>query len=151
MAIFSTTSDDKPRAPQEAPRRRTDPTTLSIIAKDLAITGDLVTDGTVKIEGRVTGAVRADSQVLVAPGARVEGDLHTTEAVIGGEVKGTVHASDRVEIQATAVVNGDIMAKRIVVMEGGRVNGEVKMTDGSSSGSGAKSDAVPGRTVYPKA
>ena len=44
-----------------------------------------------------------------------------------------IHADDRVEIQATAVVNGDIVTKRIVVLEGGRVNGTVKMDGGKVS------------------
>ena len=35
----------------------------------------------------------------------------------------------RVEIQATSVVNGDIVAKSIVVVEGGRINGAVRMDD----------------------
>ncbi len=108
-------------------RRRTDHTTLSIIAKDLTVGGDLTTDGVVKIEGTVKGTVRAGTQVLIAPGAVVQGDLHTSEAVIGGRVEGTVHATDRVEVQATAQVQGDVLTRRIVVLEGGSVNGSIKM------------------------
>ena len=57
----------------------------------------------------------------------VEGDLHTKECVIGGQVKGTIHASERVELQATAVIDGDIMTQRIAILEGARVTGEVRM------------------------
>jgi cytoskeletal protein CcmA (bactofilin family) len=75
----------------------------------------------------VKGSIRAGNQILIAPGASVEGDLHSKEAVIGGEVRGTIHATDRVELQATAVVEGDINTPRIAILEGARVTGEVRM------------------------
>ena len=124
MAIFSSS----PRDPEvNQTRRRTDHTTLSIIAKDLTISGDLTTEGVVKIEGKVKGTIRANTQTLIAPGALVQGDLYTAEAIIGGRVEGNVHATDRVEVQATAEVLGDVYTRRIVVLEGGSVNGSIKM------------------------
>lgn len=133
MAIFSGTPRE---AEANQMRRRTDHTTLSIIAKDLTVLGDLSTEGVVKIEGKVKGTIRANTQALIAPGALVQGDLHTAEAVIGGRVEGNVHASDRVEVQATAEVQGDVFTRRIVVLEGGSVNGSIKM--GTLSGPGSE-------------
>ena len=124
MAIFSST----PKEPEvNQMRRRTDHTTLSIIAKDLTVSGDLTTEGVVKIEGKVKGTIRANTQTLIAPGALGQGDLYTAEAIIGGRVEGNVHATDRVEVQATAEVLGDVYTRRIVVLEGGSVNGSIKM------------------------
>ena len=93
----------------------------------MTVIGDLETDGVVRIEGRIRGTVRVGSQVLVAQGAVIEGDLHTQEAVIAGQVSGAIHASERVELQATAMLAGDILTPRISIVEGGRVTGEVKM------------------------
>jgi len=124
MAIFSGSPRETP--PMEN-RRRSDHITLSIIAKDLTVVGDLTSEGVVKIEGTVEGVIRAATQILVAPGAVVRGDLHTAEAVIGGRIEGTVHATDRVEVQTTAAIHGDVLTRRIVVLEGGSVNGSVKM------------------------
>jgi cytoskeletal protein CcmA (bactofilin family) len=93
----------------------------------MTIIGDVETDGVVKVEGRVKGSVRATQQILLAPGGMVEGDLQTKEAIIGGEVRGTVRADDRVEIQATSMIQGDIVTARIAILEGGQVNGEIKM------------------------
>lgn len=132
MAIFSSTPRE---AEANQMRRRTDHTTLSIIAKDLTVLGDLSTEGVVKIEGKVKGTIRANTQALIAPGALVQGDLHTAEAIIGGRVEGNVHASDRVEVQATAEVQGDVFTRRIVVLEGGSVNGSIKMGSHPEPGS----------------
>ena len=125
MGIFSGQARDEQG--NELKRRRTDQIPFSIIASDMTVIGDLETEGVVRIEGRVRGTVRVGSQVLVAQGAVIEGDLHTQEAVIAGQVTGAIHASERVELQATAMVSGDILTPRISIVEGGRVSGEVKM------------------------
>ena len=85
---------------------------------------------------------------LVSQGAHIKGDIYTKEAILGGEVVGVVQAEERVEVQATALVIGDIITKRIVVLEGGRVNGAVKM-DGSGGGGGGSSSGSSSPTTYP--
>jgi cytoskeletal protein CcmA (bactofilin family) len=75
----------------------------------------------------VEGTVTAKHQALVAKGGEIIGDIVTREAVIGGTVHGAVNASERVEIQAGAVVDGDITTRRISVAEGSRINGQIRM------------------------
>ena len=125
MGIFSGAARDEKG--NELKRRRTDQIPFSIIASDMTVIGDLETECVVLIEGRVRGTVRVGSQVLVAQGAVIEGDLHTQEAVIAGQVSGAINARERVELQATAMVAGDILTPRISIVEGSRVTGEVKM------------------------
>jgi cytoskeletal protein CcmA (bactofilin family) len=131
MGIFSSPARDDQG--HELKRRKSDQIPFSIIASDMTVIGDLETEGVVRIEGRVRGTVRVGSQVLVASGAVIEGDLHTQEAVIAGQVSGAIHARERVELQASAMVAGDILTPRISIIEGARVSGEVKM-DSKSEG-----------------
>ena len=125
MGIFSSPARDE--SGNELKRRRTDQIPFSIIASDMTVIGDLETEGVVRVEGRVKGAVRVGSQILVAAGAVIEGDLHTQEAIIAGQVSGTINARERVELHASALVSGDILTPRISIIEGARVTGEVKM------------------------
>ena len=104
-------------------------TGLSVVSAGMRITGQLDTNGVVKVEGVVVGSVRAERQVLVAKGGLVEGDILTREAVIGGEVRGAIYADERVEVQTTSQIHGDITTKRILLQEGGEVNGHLKMED----------------------
>jgi cytoskeletal protein CcmA (bactofilin family) len=127
MGIFSSPVRDEKG--NELKRRRTDQIPFSIIASDMTVIGDLETEGVVRIEGRIRGTVRVGSQVLVAQGAVIEGDLHTQEAVIAGQVNGAIHARERIELQATALVTGDILTPRISIVEGARITGEVKMDE----------------------
>jgi cytoskeletal protein CcmA (bactofilin family) len=125
MGFFSSPAKDEQG--NELKRRRTDQIPFSIIASDMTVIGDLETEGVVRVEGRVKGTVRAGTQVLVASGAVIEGDLHAQEAVIAGQVSGAIHAKERVELQASALVAGDVLTPRISIVEGARITGEVKM------------------------
>ncbi|MBI2073604.1 MAG: polymer-forming cytoskeletal protein [Gemmatimonadetes bacterium] len=129
MSIFSSTEEGKVQPPKRTAASPQREPGLSVIAPGMRVEGELVTDGVVKIEGTVVGTVRAGQQVLVAKGGIVEGDIHTREAVLGGEVRGAILAHERVEVQATSVVHGDIGTQRIVVHEGGEVNGHLRMGD----------------------
>lgn len=125
MSIFSTSAPATTNA--VAQRRRTDANAMSIIAPDMVVTGNLKAEGVVRIEGRVAGNVAAENQILLSQGGVVEGDLATREAILAGEVRGTVVASERVEVQTTAAVHGDIVTPRLLIQEGGRLNGAIRM------------------------
>ena len=125
MSLFSGAPPATGNGP--AQRRRTDSIAMSIIAPDMVVTGDLKAEGVVRIEGRVTGNVAAENQILLSQGGVIEGDLATREAVLAGEVHGTVAATERVEVQATAAVHGDIVTPRLLIQEGGRLNGGIRM------------------------
>jgi cytoskeletal protein CcmA (bactofilin family) len=124
MAIFSRPA--QPGRPDSA-TRRSEPAGLTIIAIGTTIVGDVASEGVVKVEGNVEGTIRAGSQLLVAQGALIRGDIFATEIVAGGEIHGGVNAGERVEIQAGAMVDGDIRTPRIHIADGGRVNGQITM------------------------
>ena len=103
--------------------------TLSIISAGTTVTGDIECSGVLKVEGRIEGNVRRARQVMLAKEGAIHGDVSANEVVVGGVIDGAVSASERLELQTTAVVNGEITTKSIVVMEGARINGGLKMTE----------------------
>jgi cytoskeletal protein CcmA (bactofilin family) len=104
---------------------------LSIIGPGMHIRGDIVTDGTVRIEGRVEGTIRAAQSVVLGKGGEVVGDIVTQDAVIGGHVAGSVLAENRMELQSTAVIEGEIRARtqHLQLDEGARFNGQIQMIE----------------------
>ena len=105
---------------------------LSVIASGMKIVGDIESTGVVKIEGIVEGAVRGARQLLLGRQGTVHGDIRAHEVIIGGTVVGTIVADERVEIQGTSTVQGDIHTKSIVVLEGGVINGTVRMGENAA-------------------
>ncbi len=130
MGIFGGKPKDSV-TPRAEPSRAPAPAAggLSIIGVGMTVRGDLESNGVVKVEGTIDGNVKARSQVLVAKGGVVRGDIETAEAVVGGTVMGSIRSGDRVEIQAGAAVEGDITTVRIAVAEGGSLNGIIRMDE----------------------
>jgi cytoskeletal protein CcmA (bactofilin family) len=125
MAIFGKDESTQRRA-SRAPGTES---MLTIIAAGTTILGDIDSTGVLKVEGTIEGSVRQARQVLLAREGAIHGHVSAHEVVVGGVIDGNVQASDRLELQSSGVVNGDIATKSIVVMEGARINGAVKMTE----------------------
>ncbi|MBM3909078.1 MAG: polymer-forming cytoskeletal protein [Gemmatimonadetes bacterium] len=102
---------------------------LSIIAAGMRITGDIDTTGTIKIDGRIEGSVIGARQLMLGKNGAIHGNVHAGEVVIGGAVDGSITADERLELQGSATVNGDIDTKSVVVLEGARINGTLRMKD----------------------
>ena len=150
MGMFSTEGETrrKPGAGSEPKEPR-----FSVVAGGMRVTGEVVSDSVIKIEGTVEGNLRAEGQVLVAKGGLVLGDIFTGEAIVGGEVRGSIHAFNRVEVQAGSVVNGDITAPQIMIHEGGEINGVVQTRRPEAADTGPEialeppGDLSPGETA----
>jgi cytoskeletal protein CcmA (bactofilin family) len=96
----------------------------SSISAGMSIVGKIVSDGTVKIFGRVEGELHA-ATVMIADGAQVEGDLVAEDLTIGGRVKGIIHAN-RVRLNGSAIVEGDIFHRSLSIEENARFEGSSK-------------------------
>jgi cytoskeletal protein CcmA (bactofilin family) len=130
-------SDQKPTRdrPAAAPRASSGEGAISIIGPGMTIEGDVVTDGTVRIEGAIHGTIRAGKAVVLGQGGEIVGDVFTRDAVIGGRVKGTLVADSRLELQDTCVVDGEIRARasHLQLAEGATFNGQIRMIDGDEA------------------
>lgn len=98
------------------------------IGGSIVINGDLTSSEDMTLAGRVEGnvAVRQHA-VVIAPGARVKGDIVAAAVVVHGEVVGTITASRRVEVGETGSVDGDITTPRMTAAEGGVIKGRLKI------------------------
>jgi cytoskeletal protein CcmA (bactofilin family) len=97
----------------------------SVIDEHLVIAGDLSTDGTIRVDGRIEGNLHRTDTIIIAAGASVAGNIEAREVVVGGELSGNLVVSGRVEVQKTGVVRGDIRAAAVMLEEGGMVHGHV--------------------------
>ena len=119
----------------------------SVIDDVLTITGDISTQGTVRVDGRIEGTLHRADTLIIGAGGTVIGNVEAREVVIGGSLVGTLTVSVRVEVQATATVNGDIRSAAVLLHEGGTVHGHISV--GSSTGDAALVPAERRLTLTP--
>jgi cytoskeletal protein CcmA (bactofilin family) len=96
--------------------------TQSVIDAWLTITGNLESQGDVRVEGQISGDIRC-ANLVVGRDATVNGDIVAEEAVVRGKVKGTIRAH-RVILQDTACVESAIYHKVLSVDEGASFDGQ---------------------------
>jgi cytoskeletal protein CcmA (bactofilin family) len=96
--------------------------TLSVIDAWLTITGNLESQGDVRVEGQICGDIRC-ANLVIGRDAVVSGDIVAEEAVVRGKVKGTIRAN-RVILQDTACVESAIYHRVLSVNEGASFDGQ---------------------------
>lgn len=103
------------------------------VAESGSVDGDLLPikegegEGAFSVAGRVGGSVRG-AEVEVRRGGTVVGPVTAERAVIHGHVGGGIVVHDRLSLEETAVVEGDIQARRLSIKEGGLIDGKIRMT-----------------------
>lgn len=109
-------------------RRETSPiptTNFSVLDSHITVSGDVETDGALRVDGRLEGSIHRADIVVVGEGASVVGDINAREVIVGGAVTGNIFAAQRTELQSSGIVAGDIRSAAILVHEGGVVQGRL--------------------------
>jgi cytoskeletal protein CcmA (bactofilin family) len=108
----------------------------SVIASDLTIEGKIIGSGHVRIAGRFKGDVQVDGNVTLDTGAHLEGLVKASVVVVGGELIGNIENAKRVELLEGGVISGDVKAGSLTVAAGSRMRGQVEFgwdSEGRSS------------------
>jgi cytoskeletal protein CcmA (bactofilin family) len=103
------------------------PNTIQTIPAALTVRGDIEVANDLAVAGDVQGAIWADQRVVtVNEGGSVTGDIIAGDVTVRGSFRGTILASAVVEIAASGEVEGRIIAPRLILREGGSLNGSVQ-------------------------
>ena len=103
---------------------------FSVVSAECYFQGTLNVQGSLRVDGTLEGAVDNARHVIVGDGGKIMGDVTAEIVVCGGEIEGNVCA-EMVEILGKAGITGDIRAKKMIVEEGGRIDGRCKIGEDS--------------------
>ena len=98
----------------------------SVIAANITIEGKIEGSGNVRIAGRFKGDVRIDGNFSIDPGAQLTGQVQAGIVVVGGELQGNIEQAKRVDVLEGGVIVGDVKAGSITVAAGSRMRGHVE-------------------------
>lgn len=97
----------------------------SYISKKMRLYGDVESDANISIDGDVYGNVRSKKSVILGPTAHFEGNIESDTVLVCGHFKGVIVAKRRIEVQAPAVIVGDLISDSVRVESGVAIQGKV--------------------------
>lgn len=105
--------------------------------------GELHFEDTFRVDGKLTGKVISDGDLVVGERGEIEGELEVGRVFISGVFRGTVKAARRIEVTAGGRLMADIETPALVLEEGAFFEGRCAMP----SRSGAKPQDAPRAVV----
>ena len=91
------------------------------------VTGELRFQTSFRVDGKFSGTVISEGELIVGQGGEVEGDLRIGQIVISGKVSGTIRASRRIHWSSSGTLLADIDTPVLIIDEGGFFQGQCSM------------------------
>jgi cytoskeletal protein CcmA (bactofilin family) len=97
------------------------------IERGVEMTGRLVVERPLRVEGEFRGQIDCANAVVVSEGGTVEAPIRARTVEIRGAVVGDVVASREVVIHASGRLHGDVESPSLVITRGAFFNGRTRM------------------------
>lgn len=105
---------------------------VDLVGRDSHVKGEMRTGRLARIDGRIEGNIRGQSDesstVIVARTGEVEGTVTAANIVINGYVKGNVKAFNRIRVGHNGRIVGSIEAPAVIIERGAFIFGQSLMT-----------------------
>ena len=97
------------------------------IAQGTSYNGDITSQGSFRIEGKVEGAIKTSGKVVIGKTGEVEGEITCESADIEGAFKGDISVNATLVLRSTANVNGKANIDKLSVEPGAVFNATCTM------------------------
>jgi cytoskeletal protein CcmA (bactofilin family) len=98
------------------------------VGRNINVSGKLIFNEPVRIEGRFRGEVRSVELVVIGEDGMVEGKICAPRLLVMGELRGDVAQCERIVLGTRAKVFCNIEARNLTIREGAYFEGAVRMT-----------------------
>ncbi len=110
-------------------KKRTPAVMDTIIGEHTTFKGDVESDSSIKIVGRVEGDIKASGDAIVLINAVIVGNVWADNLIVAGTINGNVHIKNNLRLESTARLKGDMEVHSFVTDEGAVFEGNCKMID----------------------
>lgn len=100
---------------------------VNIIGPGTVITGDINTNGDLRVDGTVNGTLTVKGKLVLGNTGNIEGEVTCQNADISGGIKGKITVSELLSLKGTAKINGDIITNKLAIEPGANFTGSCSM------------------------
>ncbi|MBK7956657.1 MAG: polymer-forming cytoskeletal protein [Bacteroidetes bacterium] len=101
--------------------------TMNTIGVGTSIDGNMMSDGDIRIDGKIKGNIVTSGRLVVGQTGEVLGDVRCQNGNLDGKVKGNIIVAEVLKLTKTASVDGVIKTQKIVVEEGAVIEAQISM------------------------
>lgn len=106
----------------------------TLLGRGSEFEGKLSFEGTVRVDGKISGEIFTEDVLIIGEGAEVRAELNVGAVIIEGSVQGNIHAKRSVEIHTPGRVRGNITTPSLFIEKGVMFDGTCMM-DPNATGS----------------
>ncbi|MBN2773848.1 MAG: polymer-forming cytoskeletal protein [Prolixibacteraceae bacterium] len=100
---------------------------INLISSGTKITGDIVAEGDIRIDGELKGNVKAKGRLVVGASGKIEGEIVCNNIEISGQVKGKIGAKELLSMKSSSKISGEIITGKLSVEPGSVFTGTCTM------------------------
>tara|TARA_Y100000385_G_scaffold145352_1_gene150962 strand:- start:1143 stop:1571 length:429 start_codon:yes stop_codon:yes gene_type:complete len=97
------------------------------IQNGTSITGDVNSEGSIRIDGKLDGSLFTKGKLVVGSNGVISGDVVCQKANIQGRIEGKIEVKEILVLKQSAIIQGDISTRKLVVEEGAIFDGRIEM------------------------
>lgn len=111
-----------------------DNTTINLISNGTDITGDIKSNGDIRIDGTLTGNLNTKGKVVVGTTGKVKGEIVCKNSEVAGIIEGKIIVGQLLNLKVTSKIYGDIVTAKLSIEPGAVFSGSCKMSDTEGNG-----------------
>ncbi|MDX9883668.1 MAG: polymer-forming cytoskeletal protein [Prolixibacteraceae bacterium] len=100
---------------------------INLISKGTKITGDIASDGDIRIDGELKGTIQCKGRLVVGDSGFIQGEIKCSSSEISGEIKGKLTVSELLSLKASSKVIGDMCTGKLAIEPGAVFSGSCQM------------------------
>ena len=104
-----------------------DGSSINLIGNGTSITGDINSNGDLRIDGSIKGNISISGKLVVGPSGKIEGNVICQNADISGEIHGKINVSELLSLKASARLLSDIVTAKISIEPNATFTGTCNM------------------------
>src|ERR1035437_6155533 len=113
--------------------------TINLISTGTDITGDIKSNGDIRIDGSLTGNLNTKGKVVIGPTGKVKGEVICKNSEVAGIIEGKIMVGQLLNLKASSKIIGDIVTVKLSIEPGAVFSGNCKMSDTeNNAGAGIK-------------
>jgi len=106
---------------------------INLIATGTRISGDLLSDGDIRIDGELMGNLESKGRLVIGASGRVEGEIRCKSCEISGTHQGKLFITELLSLKATSAVTGEMVTGKLSIEPGAYFRGTCTMGDETST------------------